>query len=56
MAGHYMVVQGTEADPAHLDVSLHSWNSTRTPASDRDRTRSTTPPVGSAGSSHRERG
>ncbi|MFE5036955.1 hypothetical protein [Streptomyces sp. NPDC056683] len=33
LVGQYMVVHRTEADPAFLDVSLHSWKSTRKPAS-----------------------
>ncbi|MFJ9567539.1 hypothetical protein ACIRQQ_46920 [Streptomyces fuscichromogenes] len=33
LVGQYLVVQRTEADPAYLDTSLHTWKSTRKPGS-----------------------
>lgn len=33
LVGHFMIIHRTEADPAFLDMSLHSWKSTRKPGS-----------------------
>ena len=33
LVGQYMIVHRTEANPAFLDLSLHSWKSTRQPGS-----------------------